>query len=75
MQDEVALPRRSPLRSHSKGALHVDGLKSRVGTQMGRTCSSVCVCVCVRVCVCLCVCACACVCVCVVFVYDVCVCV
>ena len=41
MQDEVALPHRSPSRSNSKGALHVDGLKSRVGTQMGRTCSSV----------------------------------
>ena len=62
MQDEVALPRRSPLRSHSKGALHVDGLKSRVGTRMGRTCSSVRVHVrvhvraCVRACVCACVC-------------------
>ena len=62
MQDEVALPRRSPLRSHSKGALHVDGLKSRVGTRMGRTCSCVRVRVHVHVCflctmfVCVCVC-------------------
>ena len=68
MQDEVALPRRSPSRSHSKDALHVDGLKSRVGTRMGRTCSCVCACACVCMCVCACVCGfcvqCLCVCVC-----------